>query len=101
MLIRRFLALILVVSLWFGLSPTASADAARLAPGSEVPAFNQRLDSELKGMEGQLQKYDSNIQEALSGDLSNRKGNIQSVAADLQANFVRLYRQRSTLYLVT
>lgn len=57
---RRFLALILVISLWFGVSPAASADVARLVPCGDVPAFNQRLDTEIKGIEGRLQKYDRN-----------------------------------------
>jgi len=54
---RRLLALILVISLWFGVSPSASADVSRLVPCGDVPAFNQRLDTQIQGLEGRLQKY--------------------------------------------
>jgi photosystem I subunit III len=41
---RRLLALILVVTLWVGFTPTASADVAGLVPCSESPAFAQRAE---------------------------------------------------------
>lgn len=56
---RRLLALILVISLWFGVSPAASADVARLVPCGDVPAFNERLNTEIQGFEGRLEKYSS------------------------------------------
>lgn len=40
---RRLFALLLVVCLWFGFAPSASADVAGLVPCNESPAFQQRL----------------------------------------------------------
>lgn len=40
----RLLALILVVTLWVGFAPTASANVAGLVPCSESPAFAQRAE---------------------------------------------------------
>lgn len=39
---RRLFALILVISLWVGFVPSASADVAGLTPCAESPAFQQR-----------------------------------------------------------
>lgn len=39
---RRLFALILVVTLWFGFAPSASADVAGLTKCSDTPAFQQR-----------------------------------------------------------
>lgn len=39
---RRLLALVLAVCLWFSFAPTASADVAGLTPCSESAAFQQR-----------------------------------------------------------
>lgn len=42
---RRLFALALVVCLWFGFAPSASADVAGLTPCGESTAFQQRADS--------------------------------------------------------
>lgn len=42
---RRLFALILLISLWVGFSPSASAYTAGLVPCSESPAFQQRAES--------------------------------------------------------
>lgn len=42
---RRLLALILVLTLWFNFAPPASADFANLTPCSESAAFNQKAKS--------------------------------------------------------
>jgi photosystem I subunit 3 len=39
---RRLLALILVLTLWFGFAPSASADLSHLTPCSESAAYQQR-----------------------------------------------------------
>lgn len=39
---RRLFALLLVVCLWFGFAPSASADVAGLTPCSQSPAFQTR-----------------------------------------------------------
>lgn len=39
---RRLLALILVITLWFGFVPPASADFSNLIPCSESPVFQQK-----------------------------------------------------------
>ncbi|HEY9845884.1 MAG TPA: hypothetical protein V6D03_06765 [Candidatus Caenarcaniphilales bacterium] len=56
---RRFLAFLLVLSLWLGVAPAAFADGnvARLAPCGEVSAFNQRLDNQVRTLETSLQQY--------------------------------------------
>jgi len=41
---RRLLALLLVVTLWVGFTPMASADVAGLVPCSESPAFAKRAE---------------------------------------------------------
>ncbi|MFZ4665473.1 MAG: Photosystem I reaction center subunit III [Prochlorotrichaceae cyanobacterium] len=41
---RQLFALVLVVCLWFGFAPTASADIAGLTPCSESPAFIARAE---------------------------------------------------------
>ncbi|BAC09963.1 photosystem I reaction center subunit III [Thermosynechococcus vestitus] len=39
---RRFLALLLVLTLWLGFTPLASADVAGLVPCKDSPAFQKR-----------------------------------------------------------
>lgn len=42
---RRFLSILLILTLWFGFVPTASADFDNLVPCSESPAFQQRAEN--------------------------------------------------------
>jgi photosystem I subunit 3 len=61
---QRLFALVLIVCLWLGMAPPASADVAGLVPCGETPAFQQRLNNSVRGQEARLQKYDSNSDSA-------------------------------------
>ncbi len=76
---RRLLAFILLISLWFGVSPAASADVARLRPCGEVPAFNERLDTEIQGFQGRLEKYapDSKPAAMMNKDIDKAKARFE------------------------
>lgn len=41
---RRLLALVIAIGIWFSFVPTAQADVAGLVPCSESPAFQQRAE---------------------------------------------------------
>jgi photosystem I subunit III len=57
---QRLFALALIVCLWLGFTPAASADVSGLTPCRETPAFTQRLNNLVRGQEARLQKYDAN-----------------------------------------
>ncbi|MEB3337750.1 MAG: Photosystem I reaction center subunit III [Leptolyngbyaceae bacterium] len=56
---QRLFALMLVICLWLGFAPSASADVAGLVPCGESPAFAQRLNVAVKAQEARLKKYDA------------------------------------------
>ncbi|HEY9748270.1 MAG TPA: Photosystem I reaction center subunit III [Allocoleopsis sp.] len=60
----RLFALALIVCLWLGFTPAASADVSGLTPCRDTPAFNQRLSNSVRGQEARLQKYDANSSSA-------------------------------------
>lgn len=61
---RRLLTFLLVVCLWVGFTPTASADVSGLTPCAQVPAFRQRLEKSVQAQQDRLKLYDRNSESA-------------------------------------
>ncbi len=70
---QRLFTLVLVVCLWLGFAPAASADVAGLVPCKDSAAFNERLDLRVQDLEKRLDLYKagSTPAEALKGQIAN------------------------------
>ncbi|MDX2100490.1 MAG: Photosystem I reaction center subunit III [Leptolyngbyaceae cyanobacterium bins.59] len=77
---QKLFTLLLVLCLWMGFAPAASADVAGLVPCREVPAFQQRLEVSVQGQQARLGQYDSNSQSAalIKGRIARTEARFQS-----------------------
>lgn len=84
---KRLFALILVISLWFGISlaatPAAYADFSALTPCATSTAFQDRLQSEIDGYTARLANFDAGSAPAayLNGKIAQTNARFSKYAS--------------------